>query len=70
MENIPTSDCDNASAEIAEEDLYCLVCEKIVIEQDGDLGNAGDNAVFCEGACQGWFHRICVGLIKFYIAVR
>ena len=24
----------------------------------------GDDAVFCEGLCQKWFHRTCCGLAR------
>lgn len=66
----PISNCDNVNAEIPVEDLYCFVCEKVIMQQEGDLDNFGGNAVFCEGTYQCWFHRICVGLIKkLYIAL-
>ena len=26
--------------------------------------NEGEDAIFCEGECQIWLHRKCVGLIK------
>ena len=37
-----------SNAEIPEEDLNCLVCEKIIMEQDGDSDSVGGDAVFCE----------------------
>jgi len=39
-----------------------LICDKIIIEQDEN--NVGEDAVFCEGTCQVWVHRTCVGLIN------
>ena len=37
-----------SNAEIPEEDLNCPVCEKTIMEQDGDSDNVGGNVVFCE----------------------
>ena len=42
----------------------CLICDAVIHEED----NAED-AVYCEGDCQGWLHRKCVCMSKkLYIA--
>ena len=52
---------NDVNPKMPEEDLCGL--SWTIMEQDGESGNAGDDAVFrCEGTFQGWFHRICVGL--------
>ena len=35
----------------------CLICEEPILEADDHC--IGDEAVFCEGHCQGWLHRKC-----------
>ena len=40
----------------------CLICDEAILEP-GDLTD-GDDAVFCEGVCQGWLHRKCAGLSR------
>ena len=45
--------CDNDLKCLHEEDLQCDCLELSGMEQDGDSGNAGDDAVLCEGTCQG-----------------
>ena len=46
----------------------CPICEREIIEaQDESKGedvSEGDNAVFCEGLCQKWFHRTYCGLAR------
>jgi len=38
----------------------CLVCEEPILESGEHC--EGDEAVFCEGDCQGWIHRKCGGM--------
>ena len=38
----------------------CCVCEKLIIEQTRT--KKGQDAIFCEGTCQSWMHRVCTGL--------
>ena len=38
----------------------CLVCEEPILES-GEHCEVNE-AVFCEGSCQGWLHRKCAGL--------
>ena len=38
----------------------CTMCSKTVEEASGE--SAGQEALFCEGACQRWFHRWCAGV--------
>ena len=40
----------------------CSICESTIVESD-EL-NEGEDAIFCEGECQIWLHRKCVGLTK------
>ena len=42
----------------------CPVCENIIAEEDEEQGVTGDDALFCEGQCTTWIHRICLGLNK------
>ena len=43
----------------------CLICDAIIHE-----GDNAENAVYCEGDCQGWLHRKCVCMSKkLYIAI-
>ena len=42
----------------------CPVCDIIIQEPTEDSQSAGDEAVFCEGKCEAWFHRKCAGLSK------
>jgi len=37
----------------------CIVCEEPILEPSENCD--GDEAVFCEGDCQGWIHRKCAG---------
>jgi len=38
----------------------CLICEEPILKADEHC--VGDDAVFCEGDCQGWLHRQCAGV--------
>jgi len=39
----------------------CAVCCNVIVEYDEEKG-IGDDAMFCEGTCNAWIHRMCVGL--------
>ena len=40
----------------------CLICDEPILEQSENC--VGDDAVFCEGSCQGWLHRKCAGVTR------
>ena len=40
----------------------CAVCEKLIREKTATA--SGEDAIFCEGACQAWQHRWCAGLTR------
>jgi len=40
----------------------CLVCLNVIAECNEEQGVDGDDAIFCEGKCNSWIHRMCVGL--------
>ena len=40
----------------------CLVCNRVIVEPSETT--EGQEAVFCEGNCQGWLHRACAGLTR------
>ena len=40
----------------------CLICEEPILEPSEHC--TGEDAVFCEGSCQGWLHRKCAGLTR------
>ncbi len=40
----------------------CIVCEKVIKEKSSK--SKGEDSIFCEGVCQGWMHRHCVGISK------
>ena len=44
-----------SSASAASAAAKCAVCEQ-------DIVDGKDQALFCEGLCQGWFHRYCAGV--------
>ena len=43
-------------------EMDCLICEKPILEASDHC--EGEEAVFCEGSCQGWIHRICTGVTR------
>ena len=44
----------------------CPICDVFV--RDCDDKSKSDDALFCEGDCQAWLHRKCVGMTrKLYI---
>jgi len=40
----------------------CLICEEPILEPSEHC--AGEEAVFCEGSCQGWIQRKCAGVTR------
>lgn len=40
----------------------CPVCCNVIVDHDEEKGIEGDDAMFCEGTCNAWIHRTCVGL--------
>jgi len=40
----------------------CLICDELILEADEHC--VGEDAVFCEGDCQGWLHRKCAGVTR------
>lgn len=41
---------------------HCLICDKVI--KDSARQQKGQDAVLCEGDCQGWLHRVCAGVTK------
>ena len=45
------------------EEEICIICDSAILEDnEDDEEQTGDEAIFCEGLCQGWLHRRCAGL--------
>ena len=44
--------------------VNCLVCGSRITKANEEEGITGNNAVFCEGKCDAWIHRTCIGLSK------
>lgn len=40
----------------------CPICEEVIKEATDD--SPGDEAIYCEGQCEAWFHRKCAGISK------
>ena len=62
------TDCfpPGASKKTKENQEVCLVCELVIKEGNDEP----DETVYCEGDCQGWLHRKCVGMTKkLYLAL-
>ena len=38
----------------------CAICLKVIMDRSDE--QEGEDVVFCDGACQRWIHRTCVGL--------
>ena len=59
---------ENSSSEARDDEVevpsVCPVCEQVVKEPSDDVKDPGDEALFCEGKCEAWYHRKCVGLSK------
>lgn len=43
-------------------EVDCLICDEPILEPSEHC--EGDEAVFCEGNCQGWIHRKCAGITR------
>ena len=56
----PTKDTDKRTKE--NPPSICPVCNAVIIEDGNDV--IGDDAVYCEGTCDAWMHRKCVGMSK------
>ena len=50
------------SKNVKNSEADCIVCEEAILEPGEN--SDGDEAVFCEGDCQGWIHRKCAGLTR------
>ena len=48
------------SVKIANSKSECGICLNDIVDQSEK--SDGEDSVFCEGACQKWLHRTCVGL--------
>ena len=46
----------------SEQRLKCGICLQLIVESSEK--KKGDDAIYCEGACQAWFHRKCIRLPK------
>jgi len=58
---------DNPSAssnDLVETPSACPVCEQTIKEPSQDGNDPGDDALFCEGKCEVWYHLKCMGLSK------
>ena len=47
---------------IKNSEANCIVCKEPILEAGEHC--KGDEAVFCEGDCQGWIHRKCAGVTR------
>ena len=43
---------------------YCLVCLDEILNRDTSDNNDDEETIFCEGYCDSWVHRRCIGLTK------
>ena len=59
-QNAVTQDKDKRTKE--NPPFICPVCDAIITEDGDDV--TGDDAVYCEGICDTWMHRKCVGMSK------
>jgi len=50
------------SPSIEDECEVCLVCDRAILGTNEST--EGEDAVFCEGDCQGWLHCICASLSR------
>ena len=58
----PHSNSKKSKAEV------CPICDVVI--RDCDDKSKSDDALYCEGDCQSWLHRKCVGMTrKMYIAL-
>ena len=49
------------AAKSKDDTCTCPICEENIIEASNKRQSA-EEAIFCDGACQEWLHRHCVGL--------
>ena len=42
-----------------------MVCGHKITEANKEGAITGDDAVFCEGKCNAWLHRTCIGLCNY-----
>ena len=47
---------------IKNREVDCLICDEPILESSEHCKS--DEAVFCEGGCQGWIHRKCAGVTR------
>ena len=59
-----TQDGPPADSDDPEEPPICPVCDVVIKEPSDDGRDPGDEALFCEGKCEAWYHRKCVGVSK------
>ena len=45
-----------------QENSLCVICDEIILDQSDQVD--GQDAIYCEGKCDGWLHRHCAGLSK------
>ena len=50
----------NANGKDRSKGTKCSICNKIIIDQSAS--HHGEDAILCEGLCNGWMHRHCAGL--------
>ena len=61
-DHTPHSNSKKSKAEV------CPICDVVIHECDNK--SKSDDALYCEGDCQSWFHHKCVGMTrKMYIAL-
>ena len=61
----PTDRTPPGESKKSKESEVCLICDTVI--RDGD---DPDDALYCEGDCQGWLHRKCVCMTKkLYVAL-
>ena len=44
------------------ESYYCSVCLGEILNRDASGDNHDEETIFCEGYCDSWVHRHCIGL--------
>ena len=57
-----TKSATNIEEDVRNDSEVCLVCDCVIVEPSETT--EGQEAVFCEGNCQGWLHRACAGLTR------
>ena len=53
---------DKGNKKLKEDDNgdTCLICETIIYDDSDEL--TGEDAIYCEGLCNGWLHCKCAGM--------